>query len=52
MWGYGGTFITGEFILASSVVSTSKVLEVANVTVPLTFSCPNAACAVISHSGV
>jgi hypothetical protein len=49
-WGFSGAMQSGEFALPSIVVGIGSLMLV-NATVPMTETCPNGACVIISHSG-
>lgn len=49
LWGYSGFSESGEVILPSTVVGV-RGLTVLNETVPVTTSCPNPACGLVSRS--
>lgn len=51
MWGYSGTFLSSEVTIPSRIVGVGSMVVV-NSTIPMIPDCPNAACNIISHSGI
>jgi hypothetical protein len=51
MWGYSGLFLSSEVTIPSRIVGVGNMVLV-NSTIPMVPYCLNAACSIISHSGI